>query len=103
MDGIRGRVKNVILRKVKSCHLVVYSPLEFSETVKKFFPSIHSVYLTGNENVVEPEDITMARKTDQTLKINKVKRKRSQNGDTYIIFFKSADDDDLFYVQSYWG
>lgn len=103
MDGIRGRVKNVILRKVKSCHLVVYSPLEFSEAVKKFFPSIHSVYLPGNENVVEPEDITMARKADQTLKVNKVKRKRSQNGDAYIIFFKNADDDDLFYVQSYWG
>ena len=103
IDGIGGKVKNVILRKVKSCHLVVYSLLEFSEAVKKFFRSIHSVYLPGNENVVEPEDITMARKTDQTLKVNKVKRKRSQNGDTCIIFFKTANDDDLFYVQSYWG
>ena len=70
---------------------------------RSIFRSIHSVYLPGNENVVEPEDITMARKTDQTLKVNKVKRKRSQNGDTCIIFFKTANDDDLFYVQSYWG
>ena len=43
MDGKRGTVKNVILRKVKSGQLVVHSPLEVSETVTKFVPSIQSV------------------------------------------------------------
>ena len=46
----------------------------------KFVPSIHSVYLP--ENTVEPEDRTMARKIDQTLKIHKPERKCSQNDST---------------------
>ena len=82
MIGIGGTVKNVILRKVKSSQLVVHSPLEFSEAVTKFVLSIHSVYLPKNENIVKPEDISMARKIDQTLKIHKLERKCSQNGDT---------------------
>ena len=66
MDGVGGTVKNVIIRKVKSGQLVVHSPLDVSEAVTKFVPSIDSVYLPENENIVEPED--MARKIDQTLK-----------------------------------
>ena len=54
MDGIGGTVKNVILKKVKSGQLFVHSPLVFSEAVTKFVPSIHSVYLPENENIVEP-------------------------------------------------
>ena len=97
MDGIGGTVKNVILRKVKSGQLLVHSPLEFSEAVTKFVPSIHSVYLPENENIVEPEDISMTRKIDQTLKIHKLERKCSQNDDIYIKFFKTADDKDPFH------
>ena len=48
----------------------------------KFVPSIYFVYLPENENVAEPEDISMARKIEQTLKIHKLERKCSQNGDT---------------------
>ena len=40
------------------------------------------MYLTENENFVEPEDISMARKIDQTLKLHKLERKSSQNDDT---------------------
>ena len=75
MDWIKGTVKNVILRKVKFTQSVVYSPLEVSEAVIKFILSIHSVYLLENENIVEPEDISMARKINQTLKIHKLEAK----------------------------
>ena len=82
MDGIREVVKNVIFRKVKSGVLVVHSLLEVCEAVTKFVPSIHSVYLPGNENIVKPEDISMARKIDQTLKIHRLQKRCIQNGDT---------------------
>ena len=103
MDGIGGTVKNAILRKVKSGQLVVHTPLEFSEAVTKFVLSIHSVYLPEKENIVEPEDITMARKIDEILKIHKLERKCNHNGDTYISFFKFVDDEDPFHAQRYWG
>ena len=48
----------------------------------KLVPSIHSAYLPENENIAELEDISMARKIDQTLKICKLERKCIQNGDT---------------------
>ena len=65
MNGIGGTVKNVIVRKVKSGQLVLHSPLDISEAVTTFFPSLHSVYLLKNENIVEPLDISMARKINQ--------------------------------------
>lgn len=34
------------------------------EAVKKFVPSIHFVYVPEIENIVEPEDVGMARKID---------------------------------------
>ena len=46
-----GTVKNVIFKKVKPGQLAVHSPLEVSETVTKFIPSIHSVYLPENEKI----------------------------------------------------
>ena len=75
MNGIGGTVKSVILRKVKSSQLVVHFPLEVSEAVTKFVSSIHSVHKPENENIVKPEDISMARKIHQTLKILKLERK----------------------------
>ena len=103
MDGIGGTVKNVILRKVKSGQLVAHSPLEFSEAVPKFVPSILSVYLPENENIAKPKDISMVRKIDQILKIHKLERKCSQNGDTLINFFKNPDHEDPFHVKWYGG
>ena len=64
---------------------MVHSTLGVSGTVTKFFPSIpsiHSVYLPENKNIVEPEGISMIRKIDQTLEIHKLERKCIQNGDT---------------------
>ena len=73
---------------VKSGQLLVHYPFEFSEAVTKFVLSIHFVCLPENENVFELEDISMARKINQTLKIQKLEKKCSQNVDTQSIFSK---------------
>ena len=64
IDRLERTVKNAIFRKIKYGQLARYSKLESSETVRKFVPLIHSVYLPENENIVEPEDISKARKID---------------------------------------
>ena len=56
----------------------------------KFAPSIHSIYLLENKNIVELEDIGNTIKMDQTLKIYNLEGKRSQNGDTYITFIQKC-------------
>ena len=79
---------------VKSGQLVVNYPLEFSETVTKFILSIHFVCLPENENVFELEDISMARKINQTLKIQNLEKKMQSECQHSINFFKIADDED---------
>ena len=54
----------------RSCYLFnVIFRKEFFEAVTKFVPSIHSVCPPENENIVEPEDISKARKINQMLRI----------------------------------
>ena len=103
MDGVGGTVKNVIFRKVISGKVVIYSPQEFAEAVKKFVPAIHAVYLPKSENIVEPVGIESARKIKDTLKIHKFERKVDPNGNKYINFYKIADDEEPFHVQWYGG
>ena len=101
MDGVGGTVKNVIFRKVKSVKVVIYSPQEFAEAVKKFAPAIHAVYLTESENIVASVGIESARKIKDTLKIHTFERKVAPNGNKYINFYKIADDEEPFHVQWY--
>ena len=51
MDGIDGAVKNLLLRKVKSGQVVVYTPLELQKPLKRFVPSVNVVYLLQNEKI----------------------------------------------------
>ena len=44
MDDVRGTIKNVIFRKVKSGQIVVHTPKEFSDAAMKFVPSIITLY-----------------------------------------------------------
>lgn len=82
---------------VKSGQLAVYFPLKLSEALTSFIPSIHSVYLPGNENIFEPEDVSNDRTIDQTSKIQNVERKCNQN--LHQLFIKIADDKDPFHVR----
>ena len=101
MDGVGGTVKNVIFRKVKSGQVVINSSQEFSEAVKTFVPAIHGVYSLESKNIIEPKGIESSRKIKETRKIHKLERKVDPNGNTYINFYKIADDEEPFHVQWY--
>ena len=45
IDGVRWTVKNVIFPKVKSRQIIIYTPLEVTEPIKRFIPLVHAVYL----------------------------------------------------------
>ena len=62
--------------------------LHFLRLWRNFFSSIHLVYLSEKEDIIDPEHISKTRKIDQTLKIHKLERKCRQNGDTDIFFSK---------------
>ena len=101
IDGVGGTVKNVTFRKVKSSQVVICSPQGFSEAVKTFVPAIYAVYLPESEKIIEPKGIESSRKSNETLKIHKLERKVHPNGNTYINFYKIADDEEPFHVKWY--
>ena len=82
MDGMGGMIKNVILRKVKFGQLVVHSPLEFLSLSQNLFCQFTLYTCLKAKILSNPEDISMARKINQTLKIHKLEKTCSQNGDT---------------------
>ena len=81
MDGIGGTVKNVIFRKIKSGQVVIYTPLKFTEAVKRLVLSIHAVYLPQSEIIKERDDINAAPKIKETLSLHKLVRRRNQKGE----------------------
>ena len=101
IDGVGGTVKNVTFRKVKSSQVVICSPQGFSEAVKTFVPAIYAVYLPESEKIIEPKGIESSRKSNETLKIHKLERKVHPTGNTYINFYKIADDEEPFHVKWY--
>ena len=93
----------MVFRKVTSGQVVIHSPQEFSEAVNTFVTAIHVVYLPESENMIEPKGIESSRKIKETLKIHKLERKVDPHGNTYINFYKIADDEGPFHVQWYGG
>ena len=75
MERVRGTVKNVIFRKVKSGFVTIDSPFEFHQAILKFVPSIKSVYLPDTDVLNEPENIKQeSKKIPETLKVHHVER-----------------------------
>ena len=101
MDGVGGTIKNVIFRKVKSGHIVVHTPKEFSEAAIKFVPSIITVYLPRSNEIVESESIHQAPSIPETLSIHKSVRQINDRGDCSIEFFEAAVDQEAFHTQWY--
>ena len=68
MDGVGGTVKDVVLRKVKSCQILIHSPREFCEAVNAFLPSVLALYLPESETVIDPKDIEASKNIKEIFK-----------------------------------
>ena len=101
MDGVGGTIKNVIFRKVKSGHAVVYTPNQFADVTLKFVPSITTVYLPCTEEITEPGNIDQSPAIAATLSIHKFERYINERGECSISFYKTAVDQEPFHTQWY--
>ena len=82
---------------------MVYSLLKVSKAVIKLDWSIHSVYLPENENIGEPENVSMARRSIKYWKHISWKQNVFKMVILKSIFFKNLDHEDPFHVQWYEG
>lgn len=101
MDGVGGTLKNVVFRKVKSGQTVVYTPEDFAKVAGNFVPSIVTVYLPKEAEIVEPKDIDNAPLIKDTLQVHKLERYVNQRNECSIKFFKTAADEEPLYTQWY--
>ena len=101
MDGVGGTIKNVVFRKVKSGQTVVYTPEDFAKVAGNFVPSIATVYLPKEAEIVEPKDMDNAPPIKDTLQVHKLERYVNQTNECSIKFFKTAADEEPLYTQWY--
>ena len=57
MDGIKGTLKNVVFRKVKSVLVTIHTLFEFYQAAVKFVLAIKCVYLAEEDISEKPEHI----------------------------------------------
>ena len=57
MEGIRGTVKNVVFRQVKSDRVIINSAEEFSVAANNFVVSIATLFQKEKDLLYEPDDI----------------------------------------------
>ena len=101
MERVRGTVKNVIFRKVKSGFVTIDSPFEFHQAILKFVPSIKSVYLPDTNVLNEPENIEQeSKKIPETLQVHHVER-FEMKGLYGLKFFLLSENEQTFYTQWY--
>ena len=67
----------------------------------KFVPSIITVYLSGSDEILEPESIHQAPSIPETLSIRKFVWHINCREDCIIEFFKTAVDYEAFHTQWY--
>ena len=99
-DDVRGAIKNVIYRKLKSGQIVVHTPKEFSDSAMEFVISIITAYLPKFDEIVKPESIHQAPSIPQRFSIHKFVRQINDT-DCSIEFFKTVVDQEVFHIQWY--
>ena len=95
MDGVGGTIKNVVFRKVKSGQTVVYTPEDFAKVAGNFVPSIATVYLPKEAEIVEPKGMDNAPPIKDTLQVHKLERYVNQTNECSIKFFKTHFGENL--------
>jgi len=101
MDGVGGTIKRVIYGLVKSRKIVINSAEEFAAEASKAVPSITSVYLSQDDEIIEPSYVKNAPAIKGTLDIHCVKRGYNQENVCFLEFFRLSDDGEPFFLQYY--
>ena len=100
MDGIGGTVKNLVYRRVLSGDVVINTPKEFANFADQI-TSVDCIFLENTELLKEPEEVTKAPPIPSTLKIHKTQRVANGSNSFSNLFFKSSEDIEPFYTETY--
>ena len=74
MDGVGGTVKQVVYGLVKSRHINNNTAEEFAADASKGMPSIKSLYLSQEDEIIEPSFVKNVPAIKGTLDVHHIKR-----------------------------
>ena len=99
MDGVGGTIKQVVYGLVKSRHININTAEEFAGEASKGVPSIKSLYLSQEDEIIEPIFVKNAPAIKGTLDLHHIKRK-SENI-CFLEFYYFSDDKEPFHTHHY--
>ena len=98
MDGIGGALKNAVYRDFKSGKAIINDAKEFAEHPDGIIKGISSLYMSSDDAIVEQEEIKIAPKILETLKIHKFVRFIEKGKHPLFHFYYLASNGDPFHV-----
>ena len=89
MDGVGGTIKRVVFGLVKSNKSTINKDEEFATEASKAVPSIQSIYLSQDDEIIEPSFVKVAPYIQGALDTHYLKRWFNSNGVCLLEFYRS--------------
>ena len=101
MDGVGGTIKRVVFDLVKSNKITINSEEEFAKEISRAMPSIKSIYVAQDDEIIEPSFVRTALKINATLDVHYVKRSFNTDTVCFLEFHRLSNNPEAFHVHYY--
>ena len=101
MDGVGGTIKRVVYGLVKSRRINTNTAEEFADKASKGVPSIKSLFLSQEDENIEPSFVKNALAIKGTMDIHHIKRDYNLGNVCFLEFYHFSDDKEPFHTQYY--
>ena len=101
MDGAGGRIKQVVYGLVKSRHININTAEEFAVEASMGVPPIKSLYLSQEDEIIEPSFVKNTPAIKGTLDVHYIKPDYNLENVCFLKFYYLSDDKELFHTQYY--
>ena len=101
MDGVAGTIKRAVYGLVKSRHININTAEEIAAEASKGVPSIKSLYLSQEDEIIKPSFAKNAPAIKGTLDVHTIKRNYNLENVCFLAFYYLPDDKEPFHSQYY--
>ena len=101
MNCVGSTIKRVLFGLVKSGKIVINTAEDFAREAEKAVPYIATIFLSVNDEIIEPASVDSAPAIKGTLNVHKISRSFNQNGVCYLEVFELSTDPTPFNKQFY--
>ena len=99
MGGAGGTIKRVVYGLVKSRHINIYTAAEFAAEASKGMPSIKSLYLLQEDEIIQPSFVKNAPAIKGTLDVHYIKCDYHLENVCFLEFYYLSDDKEPLHTQ----